>query len=121
MEKSTEGNLASPLIPNPGIFKKLVQTAASNDGLRIVESPVTQVEIIFDRYANKAEVYDDFNQNTIPIGKFKETLSVPDIIRKMISILGNSNCNLVYLVQKSMPFQMLWLLVVQWKKVTIQG
>lgn len=87
---------ASPLIPNPGIFKKLVQTAASNDGLRIVESPVTQVEIIFDRYANKAEVYDDLNQNTIPIGKFKETLSVPDIIRKMISILGNSNCNLVY-------------------------
>lgn len=87
---------ASPLIPNPGIFKKLVQTAASNDGLRIVESPVTQVEIIFDRYANKAEVYDDLNQNTIPIGKFKETLSVPDIIRKMISILGNSNCSLVY-------------------------
>lgn len=87
---------ASPLIPNPGIFKKLVQIAEANDGLRIVESPVTQVKIIFDRSANKAEVYDDLNQNTIPIGTFKETPSVPDIIRKMMSILGNSNCNLVY-------------------------
>ncbi|RRK09186.1 helicase, partial [Lactiplantibacillus garii] len=95
-ENRPKVTFASPSIPNPGIFKKLVQTAASNDGLRIVESPVTQVEIIFDRYANKAEVYDDLNQNTIPIGKLKETLSVPDIIRKMISILGNSNCNLVY-------------------------
>lgn len=95
-ENRPKVTFASPLIPNPGIFKKLVQTAESNDGLRIVESPVTQVGIIFDRYANKAEVYDDLNQNTIPIGKFKETLSVPDIIRKMISILGNSNCNLVY-------------------------
>lgn len=28
---------ASPLIPNPGIFKKLVQTAASNDGLRTLK------------------------------------------------------------------------------------
>ncbi|SFV41061.1 DEAD/DEAH box helicase [Ligilactobacillus acidipiscis] len=95
-ESQPKVTFASPLIPNPGIFKKLVQTAEANDGLRIVESPITQVEIIFDRYANKAEVYDDLNQNTIPIGTFKETLSVPDIIRKMISILGNSNCNLVY-------------------------
>lgn len=95
-ESQPKVTFASPLIPNPGIFKKLVQTTEANDGLRIVESPVTQVEIIFDRYANKAEVYDDLNQNTIQIGTFKETLSVPDIIRKMISILGNSNCNLVY-------------------------
>lgn len=95
-ENRPKVTFASPLIPNPGIFKKLVQPAEANDGLRIVESPVTQVEIIFDRYANKAEVYDDLNQNTIPIGTFKETLSVPDIIRKMISILGNGNCNLVY-------------------------
>lgn len=95
-ENRPKVTFASPLIPNPGIFNQLVQTVEANDGLRIIESPVTQVKIIFDRYANKAEVYDDLNQNTIPIGTFKETPSVPDIIRKMMSILGNSNCNLVY-------------------------
>lgn len=87
---------ASPLIPNPGIFKKLVQTTESNDGLRIVESPVAQVKIIFNRYANKVEAYDDLNQSTSLIGTFERTPSIPDIIRKMMSILGNSQCNLVY-------------------------
>ncbi|MDV2621541.1 DEAD/DEAH box helicase [Pediococcus acidilactici] len=87
---------ASPLIPNPGIFKKLIQADEPNSGLRIVESPVTQVKFIFDRYANNVVVYDDLNKSTSLVGKFKGTPSIPDIIQNMMNILKDGSCNLVY-------------------------
>ncbi|MGM9910933.1 MAG: DEAD/DEAH box helicase [Lacticaseibacillus absianus] len=87
---------AAPLVPNPGVFKQLVETGKGDKGLQITESPVTQVKIIFDRYANKTLVYDDLSKKSIPIFSFEGSWTTPGIVLSMLNKLEDSKCNLVY-------------------------
>lgn len=87
---------AAPLVPNPGVFKQLVETGKGDKGLQITESPVTQVKIIFDRYANKTLVYDDLSKKAIPIFSFEGSWTTPGIVLSMLNKLEDSKCNLVY-------------------------
>lgn len=87
---------AAPLVPNPGVFKQLFDTSKEEKGLQITESPVTQVKIIFDRYAKEALIYDDLNKKATMIDRFKGIPSVSEIILGMLKTLKGSRCNLVY-------------------------
>ncbi|RAM09504.1 helicase [Limosilactobacillus fermentum] len=87
---------ASPLVPNPGVFKQLVEANKKDEGLQITESPVTQVKIIFDRYAKEILIYDDLNKKATTIDKFTGTPSVSEIVLGMLKIQKGSKCNLIY-------------------------
>lgn len=88
--------LASPLVPNPGVFKQLVEANKKDEGLQITESPVTQVKIIFDRYDKEILIYDDLNKKATTIDKFTGTPSVSEIVLGMLKIQKGSKCNLIY-------------------------
>lgn len=94
--KPPKVTFAAPLVPNPGVFKQLFDTSKEEKGLQITESPVTQVKIIFDRYAREALIYDDLNKKATIIDRFKGTPSVSEIVLGMLKILKGSGCNLVY-------------------------
>lgn len=94
--KPPKVTFAAPLVPNPGVFKQLFDTSKEEKGLQITESPVTQVKIIFDRYAKEALIYDDLNKKATIIDRFKGTPSVLEIVLGMLKTLKGSRCNLVY-------------------------
>lgn len=94
--KPPKVTFAAPLVPNPGVFKQLFDTSKEEKGLQITESPVTQVKIIFDRYAKEALIYDDLNKKATIIDRFKGTPSVSEIVLGMLKTLKGSRCNLVY-------------------------
>lgn len=94
--KPPKVTFAAPLVPNPGVFKQLFDTSKEEKGLQITESPVTQVKIIFDRYAKETLIYDDLNKKATIIDRFKGTPSVSEIVLGMLKTLKGSRCNLVY-------------------------
>ena len=94
--KPPKVTFAAPLVPNPGVFKQLFDTSKEEKGLQITESPVTQVKIIFDRYAKEALIYDDLNKKATIIDRFKGTPSVSEIVLGILKTLKGSRCNLVY-------------------------
>ena len=98
--KPPKVTFAAPLVPNPGVFKQLFDTSKEEKGLQITESPVTQVKIIFDRYAREALIYDDLNKKATIIDRFKGTPSVSEIVLGMLKTLKGSRCNLVYYSSK---------------------
>lgn len=77
---------ASPLVPNPGIFKRLIETDNFDKGLRIIESPVSQQKIIFDLHAKNITAYDELNKQIVEVATFEKVPSIPQIILSMRKI-----------------------------------
>lgn len=94
-------SFASPLVPNSGVFKRIVKEDESGDGIRITESPVTQVKFIFDVCHKELLVYDDLNKQTSLLEKLEEVPSVPQFVLGVQQILDKSNCTLVYYGSKA--------------------
>lgn len=87
---------ASPLVPNPGIFKRLIETDNFDKGLRIIESPVSQQKIIFDLHAKNITAYDELNKQIVEVATFEKVPSIPQIILSMRKIKKSSKCDLIY-------------------------
>lgn len=91
---------ASPLVPNPGVFKKIVNLNDNSNGIRITESPVAQIKFILDVYQKNLLVYDDLNRRTSILESVEKMPSIPQFILGVQHTL-NSNCTLVYYGSKT--------------------
>ena len=99
-ERKPKITFASPLIPNPGIFKQLISDQEDNNGISISESPVTQVKFIIDRYSQSLLGYDDLTHETFKLSKFSENL-LPHIILDISKAIGPNKQSLIYYSSKA--------------------
>lgn len=100
-ERMPRLTFASPLIPNPDIFLKLVcKNQEESNYIRVNESPVTQNKFLIDRYNRKLFIYNDWDKKPQWLSFFSETL-IPYIVLKIINKTGKKKQSLVYYASKA--------------------
>lgn len=100
---------ASPNIPNPEVYLKLIPDAIPNkeQAFHTSFSPVSQLKYFVDLIDRKIELYNEKNDTLIPITSVKENVEPVDIIRAIVddkkhgqSIVYPSNCSATIHISK---------------------
>ena len=105
---------ASPNIPNPEVYLKLIPDAIPNkeQAFHTSFSPVSQFKYFVDLIDRKIELYNEKNDTLIPITSVKENVEPVDIIRAIVddkkhgqSIVYPSNCSATIHISKARKSQ----------------
>ena len=105
---------ASPNIPNPEVYLKLIPDAIPNkeQAFHTSFSPVSQLKYFVDLIDRKIELYNEKNDTLIPITSVKENVEPVDIIRAIVddkkhgqSIVYPSNCSATIHISKARKSQ----------------
>jgi len=85
---------ASPNIPNPGIYLKIVPDTRESDSrqLSTTFSPVSQVKYLVNFQDKTIQAYNTYRRELMPIGKLGDAMT----FGRLVSRIGNRAQNIIY-------------------------
>ncbi len=93
-DQKTHVIFSSPNIPNPEVYLQLIPQISQSNAKKLATtfSPVSQIKYLVDLIEGQVQLYNDFNQRFLDIGKFHETVTLTQIIRSV----GRECQNIIY-------------------------